>query len=124
MSLQKRCSVALQPALCRGHKHHSDGHPGVYSERDAPLYFHEGRDWSSRAFTVGIGGPVGSGKTALTKQLCLALRDRMSIAVVTNDIFTREDAEASGDCCLRHCLHRILDFDHPCDGRLPDVSSK
>jgi urease accessory protein len=93
LSLQKRCSVALQPALCRGHKHHSDGHPGVYSERDAPLYFHEGRDWSSRAFTVGIGGPVGSGKTALTKQLCLALRDRMSIAVVTNDIFTREDAE-------------------------------
>jgi len=46
-----------------------------------------------RAFTIGIGGPVGSGKTALLKQLCLALRDELSIAVVTNDIFTREDAE-------------------------------
>jgi len=51
------------------------------------------RDWTQRAFTVGIGGPVGSGKTALLLQLCRRLRDRESIAVVTNDIFTREDAE-------------------------------
>lgn len=43
---------------------------------------------------VGIGGPVGSGKTALTEKLCRALRDRYSVAVVTNDIYTREDAEA------------------------------
>lgn len=43
---------------------------------------------------VGIGGPVGSGKTALTAQLCKAMRQRYSIAVVTNDIYTREDAEA------------------------------
>ncbi|GHE02588.1 urease accessory protein UreG [Defluviimonas sp. 20V17] len=42
---------------------------------------------------VGIGGPVGAGKTTLTEQLCLALRDTYSIAVVTNDIYTREDAE-------------------------------
>ena len=42
---------------------------------------------------VGIGGPVGAGKTTLTRQLCVALRDRISIAVVTNDIYTREDAE-------------------------------
>jgi urease accessory protein len=41
---------------------------------------------------VGIGGPVGSGKTALTLMLCLALRDRCEIAVVTNDIYTEEDA--------------------------------
>jgi urease accessory protein len=41
---------------------------------------------------VGIGGPVGSGKTALTFALCLALRDRCEIAVVTNDIYTEEDA--------------------------------
>jgi len=41
---------------------------------------------------VGIGGPVGSGKTALTLALCRALRERLSIAVVTNDIYTREDA--------------------------------
>lgn len=42
---------------------------------------------------VGIGGPVGAGKTALTDALCKALRDRWSIAVITNDIYTREDAE-------------------------------
>jgi urease accessory protein len=41
---------------------------------------------------VGIGGPVGSGKTTLTEQLCKALRDRLSIAVITNDIYTKEDA--------------------------------
>src|SRR5271163_1444865 len=42
---------------------------------------------------VGIGGPVGSGKTALVDLLCKNLRDRLDIAVVTNDIYTREDAE-------------------------------
>ena len=42
---------------------------------------------------VGIGGPVGSGKTALTLALCLALRDRYQMAVVTNDIYTEEDAQ-------------------------------
>ncbi len=43
---------------------------------------------------VGIGGPVGSGKTALTEKLCKAMRERYSVAVVTNDIYTKEDAEA------------------------------
>ena len=42
---------------------------------------------------VGIGGPVGSGKTALTEALCKALRDKYNIAVVTNDIYTQEDAQ-------------------------------
>jgi urease accessory protein len=42
---------------------------------------------------IGIGGPVGGGKTALVAALCRALRDRMSIAVVTNDIYTTEDAD-------------------------------
>ncbi|MCK5931201.1 MAG: urease accessory protein UreG [Fulvimarina manganoxydans] len=42
---------------------------------------------------VGIGGPVGSGKTTLVEKLCKAARDHWSIAVVTNDIYTREDAE-------------------------------
>ncbi len=42
---------------------------------------------------VGIGGPVGTGKTALMDGLCKALRDRFDIAAITNDIFTREDAE-------------------------------
>jgi urease accessory protein len=42
---------------------------------------------------IGVGGPVGSGKTALVDALCKHLRDRLEIAVVTNDIYTREDAE-------------------------------
>jgi urease accessory protein len=42
---------------------------------------------------IGIGGPVGSGKTALTLALCRALRDRYQLAVVTNDIYTEEDAQ-------------------------------
>jgi len=42
---------------------------------------------------VGIGGPVGSGKTALTDRLCKAMRDHWNIAAITNDIYTREDAE-------------------------------
>ncbi len=43
---------------------------------------------------VGIGGPVGSGKTTLTDKLCKTMRDRYSLAVITNDIYTSEDAEA------------------------------
>lgn len=43
---------------------------------------------------VGIGGPVGAGKTTLTAALCEALRDKHSIGVITNDIYTQEDAEA------------------------------
>jgi urease accessory protein len=41
---------------------------------------------------VGIGGPVGSGKTTLTEKLCKAMRDRYSVAAITNDIYTKEDA--------------------------------
>ena len=48
---------------------------------------------SKPALRVGIGGPVGSGKTALTLALCQALRERYNIAVVTNDIYTEEDAQ-------------------------------
>ncbi|MEH0542641.1 urease accessory protein UreG [Streptomyces sp. B21-105] len=50
-------------------------------------------DGSRRALRVGLGGPVGSGKTATVAALCRALRDELSLAVVTNDIYTREDAE-------------------------------
>jgi len=67
---------------------HAD-HPGHYHHRERPLR----RDTRERAFTVGVGGPVGSGKTALVLALCRLLRDRLSLGVVTNDIFTREDAE-------------------------------
>ena len=45
------------------------------------------------ALRVGIGGPVGSGKTALTLALCKALRDKYNIAAITNDIYTEEDAQ-------------------------------
>jgi urease accessory protein len=73
------------------HDHHHEhwDHPGRFEERDAPQRL----DFAQRAFTVGIGGPVGSGKTALLLALCRALRDRLRLGVVTNDIFTREDAE-------------------------------
>jgi len=43
---------------------------------------------------IGIGGPVGAGKTTLTAALCVALRDRYSVAAISNDIYTKEDAEA------------------------------
>jgi len=67
---------------------HAD-HPGHFQERERPMR----RDTRERAFTVGVGGPVGSGKTALVLALCRLLRERISLGVVTNDIFTREDAE-------------------------------
>ena len=82
------------------HSHeHSHSHPefpgpGHFHDRDQPL----GRDFSQRAFTVGVGGPVGSGKTALMLALCQRLRDRVRLAAVTNDIFTKED----GEFLIRH----------------------
>ena len=48
---------------------------------------------TTQPLRVGIGGPVGSGKTALTLALCKSLRDRYQLAVVTNDIYTEEDAQ-------------------------------
>lgn len=81
-----------------GHRHsHSHGvpaGPGHFHERDHPL----NRDFSQRAFTVGVGGPVGSGKTALMLALCENLRDKLRLAAVTNDIFTKED----GEFLIRH----------------------
>jgi urease accessory protein len=46
-----------------------------------------------RPLKIGVGGPVGSGKTALVEALCHRFRDRLDLAVITNDIYTREDAE-------------------------------
>lgn len=71
------------------HLDHYDS-PGLFAHRELRL---KKRDYTKRAFTVGIGGPVGTGKTAMLKQLCIALRDTYNIAAVTNDIFTKEDAE-------------------------------
>jgi urease accessory protein len=77
-----------------GHTHEHLDHPGHFHDRQRPL----SRDFTWRAFTVGVGGPVGSGKTALMLALCQQLRDQVSLAVVTNDIFTRED----GEFLIRH----------------------
>jgi urease accessory protein len=74
-----------------GHHHHHErwAHPGRFRDREPS----RPRDYAQRAFTIGIGGPVGSGKTALVLALCRALREEIGLGVVTNDIFTREDAE-------------------------------
>ncbi len=73
-----------------GHTHEHMEHPGLFEERELST---PERDYSRRAFTIGVGGPVGSGKTALLLALWGELRERFSLAAVTNDIFTREDAE-------------------------------
>jgi len=73
----------------RDHVHEHLDHPGHFHSRARPL----SRDFTHRAFTVGIGGPVGSGKTALMLALCQKLRGQLNLAVVTNDIFTKEDGE-------------------------------
>ena len=48
---------------------------------------------TKQTLRVGVGGPVGSGKTALLKALCIAMREEFDLAVVTNDIYTKEDAQ-------------------------------
>ena len=79
--------------------HHSHGATHTHEPLENPGYFAQralpgaNRDYQHRAFTIGIGGPVGSGKTALLLSLCKALREKHNLAVVTNDIFTQEDAE-------------------------------
>ena len=52
-----------------------------------------GEERRARRAIIGVGGPVGSGKTALLDRLCKRMRDRYSVAVITNDIYTYEDAE-------------------------------
>jgi urease accessory protein len=68
---------------------HDHGAPGHHHD-DEPAHGGPGE----RPLRIGIGGPVGSGKTALVAALCRLMADDVSITVVTNDIFTREDAEA------------------------------
>ncbi|KAG5561776.1 hypothetical protein RHGRI_004723 [Rhododendron griersonianum] len=72
------------------HSHEPIYSPGYFTRRAPPIFT---RDFNERAFTIGIGGPVGTGKTALMLALCQFLRDKYSLAAVTNDIFTKEDGE-------------------------------
>ncbi|MGK7869108.1 urease accessory protein UreG [Falsiroseomonas sp. E2-1-a20] len=67
----------------------SEGRPIQASARDA-LSSHR---TANGPFRIGIGGPVGSGKTALVDRLCKAMRDSHDVAAITNDIYTKEDAE-------------------------------
>ena len=79
--------------------------PEPYWRRDVPVRFHRGGHGAEghaatvyagprrRVFTIGVGGPVGSGKTALVERLCREFWPRYNLAVVTNDIYTKEDAE-------------------------------
>jgi urease accessory protein len=76
------------------HTHEHLFHPGHFHDREHAMH----RDFQQRAFTVGVGGPVGSGKTALMLALCQRLKKQMSVAAVTNDIFTKED----GEFLIRH----------------------
>ena len=73
-----------------GHSHEHMESKGDYLTRAPQLTT---RNWAERAFTIGIGGPVGSGKTALMLALCQHLYPKYNIGCVTNDIFTKEDAE-------------------------------
>ena len=72
------------------HTHDDDVVPHTHPDIDAPSAPARQRTGPLR---VGIGGPVGSGKTALLVALCKSLQPKRSVAVVTNDIYTREDAE-------------------------------
>ncbi|KAL9185991.1 hypothetical protein ACHAXT_005229 [Thalassiosira profunda] len=110
-----QCSAAIPIAnQIRFHRTDYEG-PGAFGERETgAMHSHDEVDeeekqrlrqilqarytrrsgtYAQRGYTVGIGGPVGSGKTALTLALCRALRAELPMGVVTNDIFTQEDAE-------------------------------
>ena len=67
--------------------HFLDGQPHGHSDRP------KRRRTAGEPLRIGIGGPVGSGKTALVAALCRQLRDELSLAVLTNDIYTTEDAD-------------------------------
>ncbi len=93
-----------------------------------------------RPVRIGIGGPVGSGKTALMERLCVRLRDELDLAAITNDIYTREDAEfltragalpaeriravETGGCpheAIREDVSMNLSAVHELEARFPDL---
>lgn len=130
--------------LEHGHSHdhdHEHGHSHSHDDHDHALDVPAAGDAHERALRIGVGGPVGSGKTALVAALCRLLADEMSIVVVTNDIFTREDAEAlrrmrvldderivpvETGCCphtaIRDDISANLDAIEMLEARHPDVA--
>jgi len=86
---ERRCD-----SLSHNHTHHDHAdHDHGYGVHDHSTDLHAAPPRAGRALRIGIGGPVGSGKTALVAALCRALRDDVDLAVVTNDIYTTEDAD-------------------------------
>jgi urease accessory protein len=86
----------LSPEDAHNHEAHNHGdgaHDHGYGPHDHSVDHHAAPPRTGRALRIGIGGPVGSGKTALVAALCRALRDDVRLAVVTNDIYTTEDAD-------------------------------
>ena len=81
----------MHPDRLRPPAHHDHGTGGHSRDLDAGLP--AGGPLGARVPRIGIGGPVGSGKTALVAALCRALSDELTIGVVTNDIYTTEDAD-------------------------------
>jgi urease accessory protein len=104
-------TTALRPASCwlrraslskitTTRSHYNYASPGTFQQDDhshshSHATPHRLQSWKDRGFTVGIGGPVGSGKTALVLALTKVLQNnsQLPLGVVTNDIFTQEDAE-------------------------------
>ncbi|GAA4885401.1 urease accessory protein UreG [Saccharopolyspora cebuensis] len=80
----------MRPEHGHGHGHQ---HPVGFDPTESGPDPHPAPAVSGRPFRLGIGGPVGSGKTALTAALCRALGGEVELAVVTNDIYTTEDAD-------------------------------
>src|SRR5262245_38280235 len=81
-STSRRAAKAWHPGV-RFHREHGHGEHG-HGPYSGP---------KRRVFTIGVGGPVGSGKTALVERLCRTFYPEFNLAVITNDIYTREDAE-------------------------------
>src|SRR6266540_2676845 len=86
---RKRC-VSLPVEHGHGHGH---VHPVNFDPTATEPDHYDAAPAAGRAYRIGIGGPVGSGKTALTAALCRALGGELNLAVVTNDIYTTEDAD-------------------------------
>eukprot|EP01041_Mallomonas_annulata_P006701 gene6702-13585_t len=99
----ENCGEPSHFTIDHGHSHEHLNHPGSYNSRTLP----KRRRYDARAFVVGIGGPVGSGKTHLMLALCRALKDKYNLCAVTNDIFTRED----GEFLVSTVKHQALDAD-------------